>query len=127
MDTASRFMLYYFWSEKMEKATFGLDENIAAALTYFLGFITGIIFLIMEKENKTVRFHAMQSTIVSVVWVVVVIILSMFLFFLPFGWVISNLISLAGLLVWLFLMYKAYTGEKFMVPVAGEMAENQVK
>jgi uncharacterized membrane protein len=111
----------------MEKATFGLDENIAAALTYFLGFVTGILFLIMEKENKTVRFHAMQSTIVSVVWVVVVVILGMFLFFLPFGWVISNLISLAGLLVWLFLMYKAYTGEKFMVPVAGEMAENQVK
>ena len=47
----------------MEKATFGLDENIASALTYVLGFLTGIIFFLMEKENKTVRFHAMQSII----------------------------------------------------------------
>ena len=45
----------------MEKATFGLDENIASALTYVLTFLTGIIFILVEKENKTVRFHAMQS------------------------------------------------------------------
>ena len=45
----------------MVKATFGLDENIASAACYVLGWLTGIIFFLMEKDNKTVRFHAMQS------------------------------------------------------------------
>jgi len=40
-----------------------MDANIAAALSYLVGFVTGVIFLLVEKENKFVRFHAMQSTI----------------------------------------------------------------
>lgn len=47
----------------MVKATFGLDENVASAACYVLGWLTGIIFFLMEKDNKTVRFHAMQSVL----------------------------------------------------------------
>jgi len=48
----------------MEKTSTGLQENIAGLLCYVLGWVTGIIFLFIEKENKFVRFHAVQSIVV---------------------------------------------------------------
>jgi len=106
----------------MEKATFGLDENIAAALTYVLGFITGIIFILVEKENKTVRFHAMQSIIVFLGLFVVFIVLS----FIPFINMLIPLIWLLEIVLWLVLIIKAFQGEKFKLPVVGDMAESYV-
>ena len=106
----------------MEKATFGLDENIASALTYFLGFLTGILFFLVEKENKTVRFHAMQSIITFVGLFVLIVIIS----FIPFIGMITPLLWLAELVLWLVLMIKAYQGEKFKLPVIGDMAEAQI-
>jgi uncharacterized membrane protein len=108
----------------MEKTSTGLQENIAGLLCYVLVWITGIIFLIIEKDNKTVRFHAWQSIFV----------------FLPlsilgwiFGWihviggVISWLIGVVGFILWIVLMYKAYKGEMYKIPWAGAMAEKQNK
>jgi len=106
----------------MEKATFGLDENIASALTYVLGFITGIIFILMEKENKTVRFHAMQSIIVFLGLFIVFIVLS----FVPFINMLIPLIWLVEIVLWLVLIIKAFQGEKFKLPVVGDMAESYV-
>jgi uncharacterized membrane protein len=106
----------------MEKATFGLDENIAAALTYVLGFLTGIIFFLLEKENKTVRFHAIQSTIVFLGLFVVFVVLS----FIPFINMLIPLIWLVEIVLWLVLIIKAYQGEKFKLPVVGDMAESYV-
>jgi uncharacterized membrane protein len=110
----------------MEKATFGLDENIASALTYVLGFITGIIFFLVEKENKTVRFHAMQSNLVFGGLFVVQIVLSVVSFIIPFIGLLSLLIGLLALILWLVLIIKAYQGEKFKLPVVGDMAESYV-
>lgn len=110
----------------MEKATFGLDENIASALTYVLGFITGIIFFIVEKENKTVRFHAMQSNITFGGLFVVQIVLSFISFIIPFLGLLSLLISLLTLILWIVLIIKAYQGEKFKLPIVGDMAESYV-
>jgi uncharacterized membrane protein len=110
----------------MEKATFGLDENIASALTYVLGFITGIIFILMEKENKTVRFHAMQSNITSGILVVIQIVLMVVAFIIPFIGILSLLIGLVGIILWLVLIIKAFQGEKFKLPVIGDMAESYV-
>lgn len=109
----------------------GLQPNLAAALSYLVGFITGIIFFLIEKENKYVRFHAMQSILFGAAWIILVIVLqvlSIALAFIPYvGWIFSLLIwvviGLGGFVLWLLLMYKAYQGEKFKLPVIGDIAE----
>jgi len=109
----------------MEKSNtaLGIDENIEGLLCYVLGFITGILFLVVEKDNKFVRFHAMQSIATFLILFVVSVVIG----FIPFiGWVISPLIGLAGLILWLLLMYKAYKGEKYKLPIAGDFAEQQI-
>ena len=105
-----------------EKSSTGLDANLAAALSYLLGFITGIVFLVVEKDSKFVRFHAMQSTITFVVlWVA-----SMVLGFIPLiGWLIALFLVPVTLICWIVLMLKAYQGEKFKLPIVGDMAEQK--
>ena len=106
--------------EKKPQAISDLGENVRGALCYFLGFISGAFFLFTEKENKFVRFHAMQSTITFGVLFLVS--------FVPvLGWVLSVFLIPLSLLLWLFLMYKAYQGEKFKLPVIGDLAEQQAE
>ena len=106
------------------KTSMGLEENVAGALCYILGWITGIIFYIMEKENKTVRFHAVQSIIVFLPLTIIVGMFQVILLFIPFiGWAISGLMGLLMFILWLVLMLKAYQGEKFKLPVIGDIAE----
>jgi uncharacterized membrane protein len=107
-----------------EKSSTGLEANLAGALTYLLGPITGILFLVLEKESKFVRFHAMQSTITFIVLFVVSLVLGM----IPIlGWLLLLPLQLAILVLWLFLMFKAFKGEKFKLPTVGDMAERQVQ
>ena len=117
----------------LTKATFDLEENVASAACYVLGWLTGIIFLLVEKDNKTVRFHAMQSILtflplMILIWILNAVFAAIFWYG---GWgtwsVIMTLIEIVILLLWLFLMYKAYKGEKFLVPIVGPIAEAQVK
>ena len=104
------------------KTTLGIDENIEALLCYVLGWVTGIIFLALERENKFVRFHAAQSLAVFLPLFVILIIVGV----IPFiGWVLSLIISIFSLILWLFLMFKAFMGEKYKLPVAGDFAEKQ--
>lgn len=103
-----------------KKTSMNLDENIAGALCYVLFWVTGLIFYLLEKENKTVRFHAMQSI---VVFLPVTILISIF-WLIPFvGWVIAPLLSLLMFILWIILIIKAYQGEKFKLPIAGDIAE----
>ena len=105
------------------KTSLGMQANMAALLSYLLGFITGIIFYIVEKENKFVRFHAMQSMITFGALFVLQIVLG----FIPvIGWILMPLVSIASLILWIILMIKAYQGEKFKLPIAGDIAEKQV-
>lgn len=106
----------------VNKATFGLDENVASAACYVLTWLTGIIFLLMEKDNKTVRFHAMQSILTFLPLTIICVIIGM----IPFIGIISLLIWLVMVILWLVLIIKTFQGEKFMVPVVGEMAEKQI-
>jgi len=115
----------------MEKTSLGMEENVEGALCYVLGLLSGIIFFVMETENKFVRFHAVQSIIVFlalfVVWIVLTII-GIILAFIPvIGWVFSTVLwlvlVLAVLVVWIIGMLKAYKGEKYKFPVVGDMAE----
>ncbi len=105
------------------KSSTGLDENLAGLLCYLAGFITGIIFLILEKNNKTVRFHAMQSIIVFGG----LFILNIVLGWVPIiGFLAGLLIPILTLVLWIVLMVKAYQGQKFKLPVVGDIAEKQV-
>ena len=106
----------------MNKTSTGLSENVAGLLCYVLGWITGIIFLIIEKENRFVRFHAIQSIVVFGVLTVANIIVSwipVINIFLPW------LISILGFILWIVLMYKAYKGEMYKLPWSGDFAEKR--
>lgn len=106
--------------QDLGKSSTGMQANIAGLLCYLLGIITGIIFYVIEKENKFVRFHAMQSIIVSGA----LIVLNGILMFIPvIGWVLMPLVGLAGFILWILLMIKAYQGEYFKLPIAGDIAE----
>jgi uncharacterized membrane protein len=116
-------------------ASAGLTSNVAAALSYLFGFVTGIIFLVIEpyKRDPFVRFHAFQSIFFCVVAIVFGIIWNgLFAWgFFSFGFLWS-IIRLVGVLIrlgffiyWLFLMYKAYNNEKYLIPYIGELAQKQ--
>ncbi len=104
----------------------GMSSNIAAALSYFV--ITGIIFLVMDpyKRDKFVRFHSFQAIAYWVAVVVLEIILSIIvsLTFFALGFLMP-IVWLLVFVFWLFLMYKAYNNETFMIPVIGEWASKQ--
>ena len=107
-----------------EKSSTGLEANLAGALTYVLGPITGILFFVLEKESKFVRFHAMQSTITFVALFVISLVLGM----IPIlGWLMLLPFQLLVLVLWVFLMFKAFKGEKYKLPTIGDLAERQVQ
>lgn len=110
----------------------GLQSNVAGALCYLAGFITGIFFLVVDpyKRDRFVRFHAFQSIFLSVAWFAVYFALSIFLSILPgmlwrIGWMLHSAVGLGFFLLWLFLMYKAYNNEQFKLPVLGDLAAKQ--
>ena len=103
----------------MEKTSTGLQENIASLLCYVGGWVTGIIFLLLEPDNKTVRFHAFQSIIIfgalNLLWIV--------FWLIPFFWLIYWLIEVCAFILWVVLIVRAYQGQKWKVPIAGNLAE----
>lgn len=106
------------------KTDLGMDEKLEALLTYVLGFVTGIVFLILEKKNKFVRFHAMQSTIFFGGLFVVQLVLGV----IPIiGWLLNLAISIYEFIMWIVCMIKAYNGEKYELPIAGQMAKKYTK
>ena len=106
----------------MAKTSMDLEENIAGLLCYVVGWITGIVFLVLEKENKFVRFHASQSLLTFLPLSVLAWILSQ----IPFaGWVLAGLVWILILILWLILMFKTYKGEKYKLPIVGDIAEGQ--
>ena len=106
-----------------EKTSTGLDANVAAAISYLVGFVTGIIFLVVEKENRFVRFHAMQSTLLYVGLVLINVVLNV----IPLlGFLISVFLLLpASAILWLVMMFKAYQGEEFKLPFVGQLAADK--
>ncbi len=104
----------------MEKTSTGMQENVASMLCYLAGWITGLVFYLIEKENKTVRWHALQSMVVFGALNVLLIFAGM-LYFISF--VIVPIIGLATTVLWIILMIKAYQGEKFRLPIAADIAD----
>jgi uncharacterized membrane protein len=117
-------------SAPLEPSSTGLAANLAGALAYVLGPVTGILFLILEKQSRFVRFHAMQSTILWIAWIALSVALSL-VTAVPFlGWLMGLLLTVVmgvlGFILWILLMYKAFSGEEWEVPVVGPFARQQV-
>jgi len=107
----------------MEKTSTGLEANVAGLLCYVLGWISGLVFFLIEKENKFVRFHAMQSIIVFGILHAAMYVLS----WIPIiGGALLGLIGLLSFILWIVLMIKAYQGTKYKLPWAGNLAEKWV-
>lgn len=109
-------------NEDLGKSSTGLSANIAGLACYALGLITGIVFFLIEKDNKFIRFHAVQSMVVFGFLFILQIILPV----IPvLGVILIPLVSLGSVVLWILLMVKAYQGEKFKLPVAGDIAEQK--
>jgi uncharacterized membrane protein len=129
-------------SGQIGKSSTGLDENIAALLSYVFGWISGLVFFLIEKDSKLVRFHAMQSILFCVLVAVLAIALWVvtFLFFLVGAMlpdIMGSLLALLGtfiwlifcvalLIAWILCLVRAYQGQFFKLPFIGNMAEKIV-
>jgi uncharacterized membrane protein len=98
----------------------GIDPRIESVLCYALGWITGLIFFFVEKRNRQVRFHAMQSIIVFGG----LMILSWIVRLLPFiGAPLGTLIGLISFVAWIGLMILAYTNNSYRIPYVSDYAD----
>jgi uncharacterized membrane protein len=121
------------------KSSTGLDENIAALLSYVFGWVSGLIFFLIEKESRLVRFHAMQSILFKVLIAVVGIVLWVVTFVIviigsQLPGILGGLLSLLATLVWIVFsiglliawvmcLIKAFQGAYFKLPIIGNFAE----
>jgi uncharacterized membrane protein len=110
----------------------GLTDNVASALCYLVGFITGILFLVLEpyNRNRQIRFHAFQSIFFNAAAIALSITLTIVTMILP--WFMGAMISLLSLVlwlgiigVWIYVMVKAYNNQKVVLPIIGPLAEKQ--
>lgn len=116
-------------------ATAGMSQNVASALCYLLGVITGILFLVIApyNQNRNVRFHAFQSIFFNVAtiiaWIAFMVVGTILAHVPILGWIIDLLLwaalSIGVLIVWLMLMFKAYNNQRLSLPVIGPIAERQ--
>ncbi len=107
----------------------GLTDNVAGALAY-VTIIPAIVFLVLEPFNKKrfVLFHAWQCIFFAIAWIVLWIILGIIGHIPILGWatiLLWPLVGLAGLIIWVILVLKAYQGKMFKLPVIGDIAEKQ--
>lgn len=106
-----------------EPSSTGIDPKVAGLLCYLGMFITGILFLALEKKSRFVKFHAMQSILVTLVLIVLNIVLG----FIPIiGWLVGLLLSPLTFVLWIVLMVLALQGKWFKLPIIGDYAEKQI-
>src|SRR3989338_5130299 len=100
-----------------EKAGLGLPRNTMAALAYVLGVISGLAVLMVEKDDDYVRYHALQSVALSVVWLggwLVLMVITVV------GWILLPFWGLLMFVLWFVAIVKAWQGERFRLPIIGE-------
>lgn len=121
------------------KSSTGLDENIAALLSYVFGWVSGLIFFLIEKDSRLVRFHAMQSLLFNVLVAVVgialwIVLFVVFMIVSQISGALATVLSLVSILVWgvfllgilagfILCLVKAFQGQYFKLPVIGNFAE----
>ncbi len=104
----------------MAGSSLGLDENVGGALAYVFGWISGLLIYLLEKKNKTIRYHAMQSMVVfGGLW-----LLSFVTWMVPIiGWIIGALLFPVSVVLWLYLVVSTFMGNRPKLPIAGNIAE----
>lgn len=100
----------------------GLDPKVSSLLAYLLGIVGGIVFYAISKDSY-VRFHSMQSILLWVAMAVIYVGIIILGFVIPFLFVLSWIVWLGFFALWVLLMIKAYQGERFKLPLIGQMAE----
>jgi uncharacterized membrane protein len=105
--------------KKLGKTSTGMQPEVEALLSYVLGIISGIVIFLIEKENKYVRFHALQSIFISIALMVIQTVLAITVV----GVLLIPFVGLVGLVLWVLLMIKSWQGERFKVPMIGDWAE----
>jgi len=116
----------------------GLTPALAAGIACVGGFLTGVVFLVLEKRNAYVRFWAMQSTLFSGFWLLIAIVLTAVtailaampligVLFALVMWLVFALLYLAGLLIWIWMLVQSFNGREWRMPFFGRMAEEQLK
>lgn len=107
----------------------GLTDNVAGALCYSLGILTGILFLVLEpyNKNRNIRFHAFQSIILSAGLMVVFWVIFPLLAVITGGVIVflAPILGLASFALWLFMIIKTYQNQKVVLPVIGDIAQKQ--
>lgn len=111
----------------------GLAPNVASLLCYLCGWLTGLIFLLIEKESREVRYHAWNSITIDVVTIVLYIGLTILgIIFTSIAAPLGFITMLLNFFLWLgyiglkiYLMIKAYQGERVRLPVIGDFVEKQ--
>ena len=105
----------------------GLEPNVAGLLCYVLGWITGLIFILLEKENQFVRFHAMQSIVTfgafTVLWMILQILMRVPFIGVIF-WLLYIISGILALVLWIVLIVKTYQGNRYKLPIVGDFAES---
>lgn len=102
----------------------GMEPKLAAAIAYLGGVITGVVMLIVEKDDQYVRFHAKQSTVTFLA----VLVAHLVLMGVPvIGWLLYVPFIIGVVCLWVFLMVKAFNGQRYKLPYIGDFVENQFK
>lgn len=101
-----------------DKQTSSIPRGIAGLLAYFIPFFGGLFFLIIEKENRLIRFHAVQSILL---WIVFIVLAAIFVW-IP---IINVLLTIIILAIWVFAMYQALMERMYELPIIGEISKRQ--
>ena len=110
-------------ADENKNTVLGVTENIEALLCYVLGWVTGLVFLLLEQKNEFVRFHALQSLVTFLA----LFIISSVIGFIPvLGVLVGLVLWPLGVVLWIILMVKAYKGERYKLPVVGDFVEQQL-
>ena len=123
-----------------KKSGTGLEPNVAAMLAYLFGWLSGLIIFLIEKDDKFVRFAAMQSIVLSLGAMVISFVLSWIIGMIAFATILGGGFAFAGILglvswalwigffvLWIMLMVKAYQGQEWELPVIGKIARGFIK
>jgi uncharacterized membrane protein len=110
----------------------GMAQNIAVLVSYALWWVTGLIVFFSEKKNRLVRFHAMQSILLFGGVSIVLFVLNQLWLIMPYGidllfYYLNDLVGLAAAILWLFLLFNAWQGRYFKLPIVGDYAERFTK
>ncbi|MEI7750457.1 MAG: DUF4870 domain-containing protein [Candidatus Omnitrophota bacterium] len=110
-------------ADENKNTVMGVTENLEGLLCYALGWVTGLVFLLLEQKNAFVRFHALQSLVTFLALFIVSVVAG----FIPvLGVLMGLLLWILGVVLWIVLMVKAYKGERYKLPVIGDFVEQQL-